>query len=90
MKKILFSMLLVMFLVTSAFAAVNINTAGVEELKGLSGIGPVKAEAIVKYREEHGLFKKKEDIVAVKGIGQKLLEKISSEIEVGESESKQP
>jgi len=84
MKKFLFAMMLVLFLVTSAFAKVNINTAGVDELKGLTGIGPAKAEAIVKYREENGKFKKKEDVVGVKGIGDLVYKKISDDIEVGE------
>jgi competence protein ComEA len=84
MKKILFAMMLVLFLVTSAFAKVNINTAGVDELKGLTGIGPAKAEAIVKYREENGKFKKKEDVVGVKGIGDLVYKKISDDIEVSE------
>jgi len=84
MKKFLFAMMLVLFLVTSAFAKVNINTAGVDELKGLTGIGPAKAEAIVKYREENGKFKKKEDVVGVKGIGELVYKKISDDIEVSE------
>jgi len=84
MKNFLFAMMLVLFLVASAFAKVNINTAGVDELKGLTGIGPAKAEAIVKYREENGKFKKKEDVVGVKGIGELVYKKISDDIEVGE------
>ena len=45
-------------------------------------IGTVKAEAIVKYREANGNFKKAGDVVLVKGIGDKLFKKISGEIEV--------
>lgn len=82
MKKLMFSIILTLFLVTAAFAKVNINTAGVDDLTVLPGIGQAKAEAIVKYREANGKFKKKEDIVEVKGIGDKLYKKISSEIEV--------
>ena len=48
---------------------VNINSARVDELATSPGIGPVKAEAIVKYREKHGSFKKLEDLKEVKGIG---------------------
>lgn len=84
MKYFLFSMMMVLFLVTSAFAKVNINTASVDELKGLSGIGPAKAEAIVKYREANGKFKKIEDVVSVKGIGEVVYKKISDDIEVSE------
>lgn len=83
MKKIIFSIILLMFMVTAAWAKVNINTASVAELEALPGIGPAKAEAIVKYREANGKFQKAEDLVLVKGIGEKLLEKISDEVEVG-------
>jgi competence protein ComEA len=74
--------MMMMFLVTSAFAKVDINKASVQELETLSGIGAAKAEAIVQYREEHGNFKKKEDLVQVKGVGDKIVEKISDDIEV--------
>lgn len=82
MKKLFFCAMMMMFLVTSAFAKVDINKASVQELETLSGIGAAKAEAIVQYREEHGNFKKKEDLVQVKGVGDKIVEKISDDIEV--------
>lgn len=54
---------------------VNINTASAKQLsKGLLGIGKVKAEAIVAYRETNGEFKKIEDLLKVEGIGKKILE----------------
>ena len=55
---------------TSAFAGtVNINTASPEMLtEGMSGIGDVKARAIVEYREKNGPFKSIDDLVYVKGI----------------------
>lgn len=83
MKKLLFYVIMVMFLATSAFAKVDINKASVQELETLTGIGAAKAEAIVKYREEHGNFMKKEDLVQVKGIGGKIVDKIGNDIEVG-------
>jgi len=83
MKKLVLSLVLLMFMVSAAWAKININTASVAELEALPGIGAAKAEAIVKYREENGNFQKVEDIVLVKGIGEKLFEKISGEIEVG-------
>lgn len=61
---------------------VNLNTATIEELQGLSGIGPSKAASIVDYREEKGQFEKVEDLVNVSGIGEKSLEKIRDEITV--------
>ena len=83
MKKVILSMVLLMFMVTAAWAKVNINTASAVELEALPGIGATKAEAIVKYREDNGNFNKTGDIVLVKGIGEKLLKKIGGEIEVG-------
>jgi competence protein ComEA len=53
---------------------ININTASVEELAKLDRIGPKYAERIVQYREINGPFEKPEDIMKVKGIGQKTLE----------------
>ncbi|MCK9556496.1 MAG: ComEA family DNA-binding protein [Candidatus Cloacimonetes bacterium] len=53
---------------------VNINTAGQEELCTLMRIGPSRAEAIIKYREQNGLFNTIEDLLQVKGIGTKTLE----------------
>lgn len=61
---------------------VNINTAGVEELTTLTGIGDVKAEAIIKYRNEVGKFTTTEDLLKVDGIGEALFEKIKDHITV--------
>ena len=55
-------------------AKININKASVEELQQLKYIGPEFAERIVQYRAEHGPFESAEDIMKVKGIGQKALE----------------
>ena len=58
-------------------ATVNINTADSEELETLPGIGPVKAQAIVNYRNVNGNFGSIEGLDNVEGIGEKTLEKIS-------------
>lgn len=59
---------------------VNINTATVEELKTLKGIGEKKAEAIIEYRKKNGSFKNKEDLMKVRGIGKKLYESFQERV----------
>jgi competence protein ComEA len=51
--------------------AVNLNSATVAELEGLPGIGPATAARIVEYRQKNGPFKRVEDLMNVKGIGEK-------------------
>ncbi len=59
---------------------ININTATLEELQTIKGIGKKKAEAILQYRKEHGAFRTKDDLLQVKGIGKKALEAIESQV----------
>ncbi|WP_456385937.1 ComEA family DNA-binding protein [Desulfolithobacter sp.] len=82
MKKISLALVLLLFLATAAFAKVNINTADARELATLPGIGMVKAEAIIKYRQEKGNFKTIKELTKVKGIGEKTISKIQDEITV--------
>jgi len=63
-------------LVTAAeVEKININTAAEEELMQLNGVGPKYAADIIAYRETFGPFKMPEDLMQVKGIGQKTFEK---------------
>ena len=61
--------------------AVNINTASIEELSTLPGIGQGTAEKIVKYRKSHK-FKTTTDLMEVKDIGEKKYSKIKSKLSV--------
>ena len=55
---------------------VNINTAGLEELKTLPGIGDTLAQRILDYRETHGDFESVDELDAINGIGEKTMEKV--------------
>ena len=81
MKKIIF-LLITCLSFGWAIAAVNINTAGLEELKTLPYIGPAKAQAIIDYRNANGPFKQVEDLKKVKGIGDGILNKVRGEATV--------
>jgi len=74
-RRILLLLLLAFALPSLASAQVDINSADAKALaEAMSGIGLVKAEAIVAYREANGPFKRVEDLARVKGIGAKTIE----------------
>ncbi len=60
----------------------DLNTATVEELQKLPGIGPTTAKAIVRFREKSGPFRRVEDLLAVRGITKRKLEKLRPYITV--------
>lgn len=62
---------------------ININTAAATELEKLPGIGPALAKRIVDFRTENGPYKRAEDLMKVKGIGEKNFQKIKEFITVG-------
>jgi len=60
----------------------NINTADVEQLIKLSKIGPKTAKRIIDFRKKHGKFKRIQDLMKVKGIGEKTFKKLEKQITV--------
>ena len=64
-------------------APVDVNTAGLDELDTLDGIGPALAQRIIDYREEHGPFSSLEELLEVKGIGEATLEGFRDHAVVG-------
>ncbi len=67
---------------------ININTAGASELQQVPGIGPSTAQKILDTRKSYGRFKTVEDLLAIKGIGPKKLEKMRKYLTVGKPPSK--
>ena len=70
--------------VAKAEGKIDINTATVAQLTHLNGIGPAIAKRIVNYRSENGEFTNPDQLLEVRGIGPKTLEKISERIMVSE------
>jgi len=64
---------------------VNINTATVEQLSVLPGVGPKLAARIVEHRQKAGAFKSVQELMNVKGIGEKNFEKIQGHLTLAES-----
>ena len=67
---------------TGAAAVVNINTASAAELDALPGIGAKTAARIVEYRQKNGPFKKIEELMNVRGVGEKNFLKLKAQITV--------
>lgn len=66
----------------SSSGKINLNTASMEELVTLKGIGVSRAQAIIQYREEHGAFQNIEEIMNISGIGKSTYEKLKEQISV--------
>ena len=84
-KRAHFTWMLLAVLVLSGLAAaaraaegkVNVNEAGIDQLALLPRIGPAVAQRIVEFREENGAFKTVEDLMLVRGIGEKTFERLA-------------
>jgi competence protein ComEA len=68
---------------SEAAAQVDINTASVEELMTVPGIGQVIAQRIVEFRDKNGPYKSIDDLLKVQGIGEKSLARIREHLSVG-------
>jgi len=69
-------------------AKVNINTASVEQLASLPGVGEKLAARIVEYRQKAGAFKSAHELMNVKGIGEKNLQRIESHLTTGDASAR--
>jgi competence protein ComEA len=69
---------------------VNINTADSEQLQTVPGIGPVTAEKILQMRKSYGAFKSVADLLAIRGLGPKRLEKMRKYLTVGKPAPAKP
>ena len=83
----IFAVVLLVLSLLSGFAQaeparINLNTATVEALASLDGVGDAKAEAIIAYRSENGPFKSADDLIQVSGIGERTLEKNADRLTV--------
>src|SRR6266478_1898187 len=82
--RLIFCLLMLFFVAESISAAtkkpplkpININTANSEELQQVPGIGPATAEKILQMRKSYGAFKSVDDLLSIRGIGRKRLEKM--------------
>ena len=66
----------------SSTGPIDINTADVQTLQSIPGVGPATAQRIVDWRESHGRFSRIDDLLEISGIGEKTLEKIRSVVTV--------
>ena len=71
-------------------AVVNINTASVGELDALPGIGAKTAALIIEYRQKNGPFKKIEEVMNVRGVGEKNFLKLRTQLSVGAPKADHP
>lgn len=69
---------------SSPVSQINVNTASFAELQKLPGIGPAYSKRIIEYREKHGKFTSVDELIEIKGIGKKRLEKLQPFVKLKE------
>jgi competence protein ComEA len=74
----------------TAAAPLNLNTATSAQLESLPGVGKSMADRIIEYRQKNGGFKKAEDLMNVKGIGEKSFLKLKSMVTVVAAKTERP
>jgi comEA protein len=72
---------------TVAKSPININTATASELEGLPGIGARTAARIVEYRQKNGPFKKVEELMNVRGVGEKSFLRLKPQLTLGQAKT---
>jgi competence protein ComEA len=72
---------------TVSTAVVNVNTASASEFEALPGVGPKLAARIVEYRQKNGPFKKVEDLMNVRGLGEKNFLKLKAQLTLGSAKA---
>ncbi|MEO7557813.1 MAG: helix-hairpin-helix domain-containing protein [Gammaproteobacteria bacterium] len=89
MRKLVLILCAVFAFVTVSFAAdpIDVNTATQDQLESLMGVGPVKAEAIIAYRTEHGNFKTADDLDRVRGFTRKTIDKLRDQVIFSEAKT---
>src|SRR5216684_681296 len=99
MTRLFFALLAFCFLLEGISSAtkkpplkpININTANSEELQQVPGIGPATADKILQMRKSYGAFKSVDDLLSIRGLGKKRLEKMRKYLTVSKIRaSKQP
>jgi competence protein ComEA len=71
----------------TATTIVNINTAAATDFEGLPGLGAKTAARIVEYRQKNGPFKKVEELMNVRGVGEKNFLKLKAQLTVGSAKA---
>ena len=74
----------------AAVATVNINTASAEQFEALPGVGAKTAQRILEHRQKNGPFKKVEELMNIKGIGEKSVLKLKPYLTIGAARADKP